>query len=176
MKIKLKNVRLSYPFLFKVNSFNGSEGKYSAEFIFDKEQDKDQIEQIKKIVLELCQEKFKSKLSADKICFKDGDLTEREDLKGKYFLRASNRNRPLVLNKDRHPLAEEDAVIYAGCYVNAIVSLWCQDNNYGKRINATLDGVQFAKDGEPFASKAATSVNDFDVVAEETTTLEEDFL
>ena len=35
--------------------------------------------------------------------------------------------------------------------MNAIVELWAQDNNYGKRINASLAGVQFAKDGEAFA-------------------------
>ncbi|MDQ9777799.1 DUF2815 family protein, partial [Acinetobacter baumannii] len=40
--------------------------------------------------------------------------------------------------------------------------LWCQDNNYGKRINASLRGVQFLKDGEAFAGGGIASEDDFE--------------
>lgn len=32
-----------------------------------------------------------------------------------------------------------------------MVEFWAQDNNYGKRVNATLLGVQFVRDGAAFA-------------------------
>jgi hypothetical protein len=67
----------------------------------------------------------------------------------------------LVINRDKSPIAEGDNVVYAGCYVNGIVSLWAQNNQYGKRINAQLDGVQFVRDGEPFGD-GAVSVDAFD--------------
>jgi hypothetical protein len=31
-----------------------------------------------------------------------------------------------------------------------VISLWAQDNSWGKRINATLLGAQFHSDGEAF--------------------------
>jgi hypothetical protein len=67
------------------------------------------------------------------------------------------------LNKDKSPLTEADGVVYSGCYVNGIIDLWAQNNNYGKRINATLLGVQFAGDGEAFSSGGSSaSADDFD--------------
>jgi len=60
-------------------------------------------------------------------------------------------------------LTENDNRIYAGCYVNAIVVLWAQNNNYGKRINANLLGVQFVADGSPFGDGGTSAgVDDFD--------------
>ncbi|WP_244126983.1 ssDNA-binding protein, partial [Xylella fastidiosa] len=63
---------------------------------------------------------------------------------------------------DRTPLAAQDGRPYAGCYVNANIELWAQDNNYGKRINASLGGVQFLRDGEAFAGGGVASVEDFE--------------
>lgn len=40
--------------------------------------------------------------------------------------------------------------LYGGCYVNAALSLWAQDNQFGRAIRCNLLGIQFAKDGEPF--------------------------
>jgi hypothetical protein len=50
--------------------------------------------------------------------------------------------------------------------VNAIVTLWPQNNQYGKRINALLDGVQFNRDGDPFGD-GAVSVSEFDAFESE---------
>lgn len=40
--------------------------------------------------------------------------------------------------------------LYGGCYVNAAVFFWAQDNKHGKGIRAQLVAVQFSKDGESF--------------------------
>jgi len=61
---------------------------------------------------------------------------------------------------------EDDGTIYAGCYVNAIISLWAQDNTYGKRINAQLEGVQFCNNGEPLGA-GGIDVDEFDAFASE---------
>jgi len=81
-------------------------------------------------------------------------------------IKASTKKRPLVIDRSKSPITEDDDIIYAGCYVNAIISLWAQNNGYGKRINAQLDGVQFVKDGEPFADNS-TSVSAFDAFDED---------
>ena len=62
------------------------------------------------------------------------------------------------------PLTAADGRPYAGCYVIANVELWAQDNNYGKRINASLRGVQFLRDGDAFSGGGAASEDEFDEV------------
>lgn len=160
-KVKIGNARLSFPSLFQQASFGGeSTGKYEATFILDKVEHKDLIAQIKKQIETLAAE-AKIKVSADKLCLKDGDEIGRPEMEGKYTIKASTKKRPLVIDRNKSPITEDDNVIYAGCYVNAIVSLWAQNNQYGKRINAQLDGVQFVRDGEPFGD-GGVSVSEFD--------------
>jgi hypothetical protein len=171
-KIKLVNVRLSFPSLFQHAQFGGeSTGKYEATFVLDKVEHADLITSIKAKIAELMKTELKGKVAADKICLKDGDDLGRTEFEGKYTIKASTKKRPLVIDKDKSPLAQEDERVYAGCYVNAVVSLWAQNNNYGKRINAQLDGVQFFKDGEPFGDGGITT-DEFDVVGGDD---EEDF-
>lgn len=59
---------------------------------------------------------------------------------------------------------ETQTDIYSGCYVNAIVELWAQDNQWGKRINAQLAGLQFVRNGEPFSGGRPAAADDFDTV------------
>lgn len=161
-KIKLKNVRLSFPSLFRMAEFGGeSTGKYEATFVLDKVEHADAIKAIEAQINELMKNDLKSKLAADKICLKDGDTLGRPEFEGKYTIKASTKKRPVVIDRDKSQLAEEDNKPYAGCYVNGILSLWAQNNQYGKRINAQLDGVQFYADGEPFGD-AGISVDEFE--------------
>jgi len=166
MQIKLKNVRLSFPALFKKAVFNGEETKFEATFLLNKEDHADIVKEIEKAIAEKVKTDLKgAKIGADKLCLKDGDDFAYDGYAGCFSIKASNSKRPLVINKDKSPLAEDDNKIYSGCYVNANVELWAQNNAYGKRINATLLGVQFSKDGEPFSEGGSSaSVNDFDSV------------
>lgn len=57
---------------------------------------------------------------------------------------------------------------YSGCYVEAKLDLWPQDNQYGKKINASIISVQFWKDGEAFGGGTrATSDDEFEDLSEE---------
>jgi tripartite-type tricarboxylate transporter receptor subunit TctC len=55
-----------------------------------------------------------------------------------------------VVGRKLEVLTEDDNKPFAGCYVNATIRLWAQDNQYGKRINAQLRAVQYVKDGAAF--------------------------
>jgi hypothetical protein len=163
-KFKMQGVRLSFPSLFSTSKFGGEDtGKYEATFILDKKIHKTLIADIIKSI-GVIGEELKTKVPADKLCLKDGDEAGREEYVGKYTLKASTKKRPLVIDRDQSPITESDNAIYSGCYVNAIVTLWPQNNQYGKRINAQLDGVQFNRDGDPFGD-GAVSVNEFDAFA-----------
>ena len=161
-KIKAKNVRLSFPSLFRTAQFGDEDtGKYEATFVFDKVEHAEIIKSIQAQINKLMKEELKTKLGDDKLCLKDGDEIGRPEFEGKMTLKASTKKRPIVIDRDKAPLAEADNKPYAGCYVNTIVSLWGQDNKYGKRVNAQLDGVQFYADGEPFGD-AGISADEFD--------------
>lgn len=161
-KIKIQAARLSFPSLFNTAKFGGEDtGKYEATFVLDKVEHAETIAGIKTQIERLMKEELKSKVPSDKLCLKDGDDMGRPEFEGKYTIKASTKRRPLVINRDKSPITESDNVIYAGCYVNAIVSLWVQNNSWGKRINAQLDGVQFCRDGEPFGD-GGVSVDEFD--------------
>lgn len=162
----MQNVRLSFPSLFQTAQFAGDDtGKYEATFVLDKVEHAEVIKSIETQIANLSKE-LKSKLAADKICLKDGDELDRPEFQGKMTIKASTKRRPLVVNRDKSPITEDDNIVYAGCYVNAIVTLWPQNNNFGKRINAQLDGVQFNRDGEPFGD-AGLGVEAFDVFGDD---------
>jgi hypothetical protein len=166
-KIKLKNVRLSFPSLFQEAVFGGeSTGKYEATFILDKVEHADVIEKIQAQIATFKKDLKAANMGADKICLKDGDELDRPEFEGKMTIKASTKKRPLVIDRDKSMLTEDDNKIYAGCYVNGILSLWGQNNNFGKRVNAQLDGVQFCQDGEPFGD-SGVSVDAFDAFGDD---------
>lgn len=170
MKIKLNNVRLSFPALFEAKSFKGSEAKFGAAFILDKEKHADTIKTISDACDKLAKEKFGGKVPKKCImCLHDGE--EKEDIDGYgedvMFITSSNRKRPQVIDRSRSPIVEEDDIVYAGCYVNALVSLWVQDNDFGKRVNAQLTAVQYVKDGESFGEPPVKVEDEFEDLSED---------
>lgn len=168
MQVKVKNARLSFPSLFQTAKFGGEDtGKYEATFILDKTEHAEAIKQIKAGIKKVADERLKGKVPpAEKLCLKDGDDLDRPEFGGKMAIKVSTKKRPLVIDRDKTPLVEADNKPYAGCYVNGIMTLWAQDNQYGKRVNGQLDGVQFYADGEPFG-EAGVSVDDFDDVSDD---------
>ena len=164
--VKIPNGRISFPSLFKKASFNGVEGKYEATILFPKSDTKTYDAIMASI--EECKKDNKVKVGADKLYIKDGDEMDYDGCEGHWAVKASNNKRPTVINRDKTPLVEEDEVIYGGCYVNAIIEPWAQNNQYGKRVNANLLGIQFVKDGEPFGDGGKTAdADDFDDIDDE---------
>jgi len=164
----LKNTRLSFPSLFTTEKFGGEDtGKYAATFILDKTEHAKEIETLQKHVQESLVELKVKTLPAAKICLKDGDESGRPEYENAYVIKATTKRRPTVIDRDKSPLVEEDGRPYSGCYVNAMIELWRQDNQYGKRINANLLGVQFVRDGESFGAAHTDVANAFEAVEEE---------
>jgi hypothetical protein len=165
-KIQLKNVRLSFPSIFKRASFNGEDGKFEATFLLNKETQADQIAKLEAAIEDAIKE-AKIKVPSDKRCLKDGDEFEYDGYAGHMAFKASSNKRPTVIDRDKTPLAEDDGKPYAGCYVNAIVDIWVQNNNFGKRANANLFGIQFVTDGEAFGSGDVDVTDEFDELEED---------
>ena len=170
MKIVLKNVRLAFPELWEAKTVNGEgEPAFSASFLLTK--DHPQVKEIREAEDAVGKEKFAAKwpqikkeiVANNRLAMKDGDTkTNYAGFEDNYFISARNKTRPTVIDRDRSPLSPKDGRPYAGCYVNAILELWAQDNKYGKRINASLSGVQFLKDGEAFSGGRPASADEFE--------------
>lgn len=174
MKIKLENVRLAFPALFEAKTVNGEgDPAFSATLLMASnhpavKQLRDAFEAIGKDKWAAKWPTVKKELETkDRLALHDGDAkADYAGFEGNLFVSSRNKTRPLVIDADKSPLTIQDGRPYAGCYVNASIELWAQDNNYGKRINATLRGVQFLRDGDAFAGGGAASDDEFDDVAD----------
>ena len=145
MDYKLDNVTIHYPSLFEKATYKGKETNYQARFLIDKN-DEAQVSAIQEIINDILVENNNKNLNSERVCFRDGSEMEDEQYAGFYLLKASNRYPPNVYELDRTDTTNPD-LVYAGCVVNAHVRFWYQSGDYGKRLNATLNAVQFAKHG-----------------------------
>lgn len=170
-RIVLVNVRLAFPRLWraeKVGTDPKSKPKFGASLIL--EGDHPQLAEVRKAMDAVAAAKWgkdapgimKGLKAQDKLCLHDGDTkSQYQGFEGNYFISANADKRPNVFDRNRSPLAEDDGKPYSGCYVNAIVELWAQQHpTHGKRINATLCGVQFFRDGDAFSGGAAPASED----------------
>lgn len=109
----------------------------------------------------------------DKLCLHRGDVSKMgaAEYAGLLYVSSSrdaSKGRITILDRDRSPLTQADGRPYSGCYGNMMIDIWAQNNSWGKRINATLTGVQFTRDGEAFGGgAAAASPDEFPVEAQQ---------
>lgn len=84
-----------------------------------------------------------------------------EGYPGMYYISASSRadRPPLIARSEDGQLVDNNNTmerttaarkLYGGCYVNARIGLWAQDNQYGKGIRCNLFALQFQGEGTPF--------------------------
>lgn len=172
MKHSLLNVRIAFPHIFEPKANEKGELQFSAAFIFPP--DHKGIPGLEAVIQEVGKAKwgvkwpqiYKELKAGDRLPVHNGDskasLTGYE---GNLFVNAYNKVRPLVLDRDKSPLTAQDGKPYSGCYVNAILDVWAMENQYGKRINCQLQGVQFVKDGEAFAGGGVAATDaDFEEI------------
>lgn len=179
MRVVLQNVRLSFPELFKAKQFvrNGKpEGDpaFSASFIMPKNHPN--MKELKAAIKEVAVAKWGAKADVtlkaieakDFCCLHDGDLKDYDGYADNMYVSARNKTRPTVLDTKANgdaPLTAEDGKPYAGCYVHAIIEIWADDSN--KRVNASLCGVKFYKDGDAFTGGGTAKADEYADVEEE---------
>jgi hypothetical protein len=177
MRVAIKNVRLAFPALFQPKTVNGEgDPAYSATFLLDPVEHKANIEILWHAIAAVAKEKWGAKgeqvlkglIASGKVCLRSGDeKSEYDGFEGKMALSTRSKSRPLVVDRDKSPLVESDGRPYGGCYVNAQVDIWAQENQFGKRINGQVAGVQFVRDGDSFGGGRPASADDFDAVEDE---------
>ena len=171
--IKIRNARLSFASIFNPTSFSqGDPEYYKATFLLEPEANAEVIAEIRKAANTIHKAQWPDGARLKGKCFglADEDDKTYDGWEGMFYVSASRRvaeGRPTIVDRDRTPLSEPDGKPYPGCYVNATVTLWTQDNQYGKRINANLRGIQFVRDGDSFGGGSSVRADDeFDIVEE----------
>ena len=181
MKVTVKNVRIAFANIHEPDS---KYNRYGASFPIDPASVN--AKACAAAIEAVAKEKWGAKAAAILAEIKKkGDLGYQESAKTNsegevydgfadmFTLNASNKTRPLALDRDKSQLSAADGRPYSGCYVNASVEFWAQDNEYGKKINATLKGVQFVRDGDAFGGGAPASPDDFDDLGVENETADD---
>lgn len=184
--VQLQSARLSFPDLWEAKQYEG-QGPFSYRASFLQSEDTPvMLKQtdgtwakttMKKVIDQIAADAWKTKAVAilttiegqsQKFCWIDGDTKAYDGYEGNFALSASrniNKGRPMIIDRDKSPLTVSDGKPYAGCYVNATVEIWAQDNKFGKGIRATLRGVQFVKDGDAFSAGTPVSEDEFESIA-----------
>jgi hypothetical protein len=188
MDVIIKKVRLSFPSLFTATEFKAGDGKprWSASFIIEpgSENDKAIEAAIEAEAKETWGDKYKNMLAqmrgqSNKDCYLAGNARSRSDgstydgYEGMKVLTThrpaivkGNANaRPLIINTDKSVLMPEDGRPYAGCYVNAKISIYCQKGE-NPGVRASFSVVQFHSHGEAFSS-STPSADEFEAIKDE---------
>ena len=165
MNLLIQNARGAFLNIFEAKAFGG-DPKAKADFngLFIITPQHPAHKQLEKAFAEVAKEKWGPKSEGilkllkqtDKTCLHNGDVKSSWDgFEGNFYISARSAVRPTVLNRDRSPITKEDGKAYSGAYYNVSIEIWAQDNKFGKRLNATLRGLQFVADGDAFSGGAA---------------------
>jgi hypothetical protein len=174
-KVTTGKVRLSYAHLFVPHAIEGNEAKYSVSVIIPKTE----IETLKAIkaavdeAKEMGKAKLGNKIPANlKTPLRDGDVERPDDdaYANCYFLNASSKNKPGVVDANVQPVLDATEV-YSGCYGRLTLNFYAYAASGNKGIAAGLGNVQKLADGEPLGGFSRAE-NDFDSVESAT----DDFL
>lgn len=171
-KIKLDVVRLSFPQIWEPKAFaTDQKPKYQATFLLDPS-DKahaKMIKEIKKEAKRIVLEQFGETPKGLKKCFGLADehpnKKEYDGYQGMFYISTSSKQQPTLADRNRNEVVESDGILYAGCYVNTVITLWCQDHPVGgKGVNANLRIIQFVKDGPAFGNAPARAEDELEII------------
>jgi len=192
--IFLSNVRLSFPQLVEARSSvqpsptnPNPVKKYSADFImpmthpgvqqFGAEYTKMATEKWKEhaqAVMQIIQSDRKLR------CFGQGNekvngktFKPYDGYEGMFYVSANKDQAPQMIQADGSAVDPTNTMayqalarkMYGGCYVNAAIRPWLQENKHGRGVRCELIAVQFFADGEPFGEAVADATALFKPVA-----------
>ena len=134
--VHLRKVRGAFLNIWTAKAFSADqEARFSGLFLLDN--DSANHKAVQTAIKDVIASKWKEKPKGLKLAMRPAQ--EKAEYDGfddpnKLFISAGSKVRPTVLDRRTNPLAQEDGVIYSGCYLNVRVRFWAQDNKWGKRM------------------------------------------
>lgn len=157
-KVVTGKIRMSYVSIFEPKSIEGSEDKKYSMAILINKSDKatlDKIEKAINVAKEQGKGKWGGKIPAKlKLPLRDGDEEKPDDegYAGHYFINATSKTKPGIVDKDLNPVLDPEEV-YSGCYGRVSINFYPFDTNGNRGVAVGLNNVQKLAEGEPFGTK-----------------------
>ncbi len=165
MEIKLKNIPIAFPALAEPQAFGDGEPAYGARFPVVPGSDHEKL--IEEAMLAAAKERWKEDgekilkmlVESGKVCFTRKTYLNKkgepyEGFKDRFYLQTrSAKAQPTVLDRFGKTVSNKrdiEQLIHSGAETHVSVDIWAQDNQWGRRVNATLRGVMWAGEGERF--------------------------
>ena len=163
--------RISFANIWEPKAINGGDEKYSVSCLIPKS-DKKTLARIQKAV-EAAKEDGKTRKWSGKIPpnlklpLRDGniDRPDDENYEDCYFLNASSKDAPQVVDRKVNPVLDP-MMVYSGCYCNVSVNFYAFNANGNRGVAAGLGNIQFVRDGERLSGKASADA-DFDALEDD---------
>ena len=163
--------RISFANIGEPKAINGGDEKYSVSCLIPKS-DKKTIARIQKAV-EAAKEDGKTRKWGGKIPpnlklpLRDGDIDRPDDenYEDCFFLNASSKDAPQVVDRKVNPILDP-MMVYSGCYCNVSVNFYAFNANGNRGVAAGLGNIQFVRDGERLSGKASADA-DFDALEDD---------
>ncbi|AEG59351.1 DUF2815 family protein [Desulforamulus ruminis] len=169
-KVVTGKIRMSYANLFEPRAIaEGQDKKYSLCVLIPKS-DVETLRKIKAAVdaakqagASLWGGKIPSNL---KTPLRDGDVdrADQEEYQGHYFLNASSKQKPGIVDRNVQPILDQSEV-YSGCYGRVSLNFYPFNQAGNKGVGCGLQNVQKLEDGEPLGGRSRAE-DDFDVVSD----------
>lgn len=167
-KVVTGEIRLSYAHIFAPYAHEaGQDEKYSTAILIPKS-DKTTLKKIKAAVeaaKEAGKAKFGGKIPANlKTPLRDGDeeRPDQEEYAGHYFLNASSKTKPGVVDKQLNPIMDSEE-LYSGCYARVSINFYAFNTAGNKGIACGLNNVQKLRDGDYLGGRSRAE-DDFDAL------------
>ena len=173
--VYLSNVRLSFPHIAAPQvqkNENGERISYNAEFILVPNDPA--WARFHQVVMTMAVAKWNKDAQAvlnlvnqdrKKRCYGSGEekvnqktFQSYDGYAGHVFITAGRDKMPQIIDAQGNPIDPNNTMVcqaearklYGGCYVNAAVKPWLQENKHGRGVRCDLVAVQFYADGTPF--------------------------
>lgn len=162
--ILISDVRASYPHIDKMWRKNEKDQlAYSITGILPTATHQPAID----LLLGVCEDIYKERnkgqdIKDDAKFIRDGKPTKKAEYADAWIVASRETEKPTVLHPDKSEMDSPEEIkstIKAGFYIDLLVQPWWQDNEHGKRINASLRAVRFRREG-PLIAEGGISKDD----------------
>jgi len=174
MKLKITNGIIAFARLDEPEAKFGGDPKFSCCILVDKntEQGAKDVANFRAIVDKLEADSFDGKkLDISKLCISDGNDKDYEGFKNMLVFSAANKKRVVTVGKQRQVVvAGDDEFPVSGNVVNVVLDVWPLTGQFGPRIVASLEAVQYVSAGTPFTKSNVDIESDFDDISNDSIT------
>jgi hypothetical protein len=150
--VLIADVRASYPHIDKMWRKNDKDTlAYSITGTLPTDTHQPAIDLLLEVVDDVIAERNKGvDIKDDAKFIRDGKPTKKPEYAGAWIVASRETEKPTVLHPDKSEMETPEEIkseIKAGYYVDILVQPWWQDNEHGKRVNASLRAVRLRREG-----------------------------